>query len=267
MTSTDDQTSGGSDDGPTALDRFLATLGGPAVDAWRTTRGILRTLRLTIYYALRGKRRWSAVFEQLFEIGNRSLFFIIVTLGVMGMILVLQAGYQANRVTGDLTMLGPLFLQLLLREFAPTITAMMVATRAGTGMAAQIGSMVVTEQVDALRMSAAQPIDYLVVPRTIASVGAVFALTVFGGAVSFGSGMVTANLKFGVSYYTFANTILIAPFDLVIGTVKALAYGVAIPVAACHAGLTVFGGSEGVGRATTRAVVHASLAVVIVDFF
>ncbi|MFB6375677.1 MAG: MlaE family ABC transporter permease, partial [Bradymonadaceae bacterium] len=82
---------------------------------------------------------------------------------------VFQAGYQANQITGDLSLVGPVFLQLLLREFGPTITAMMIATRVGTGMAAHIGSMVVTEQVDALRMSSAPPIDYLVVPRFLAS--------------------------------------------------------------------------------------------------
>jgi phospholipid/cholesterol/gamma-HCH transport system permease protein len=251
---------------PTGVSRWLAAVGEPVVEVAAIVRGVFRVFGLTIYYLIYGERRWRAVLEQMYEIGNRSLIFIAVTLGFLGMILVFQAGYQANRITGDLTLLGPLFLQLLLREFAPTITAMMLATRVGTGMAAHIGSMVVTEQVDALRMSAAQPVDYLVVPRFLASIVMTTTLTVFGGLVSYAAGAVTAHSAFGVSFYTFVDASMTGWFDLIIGLVKSLAYGLAIPITACHAGLTVFGGSAGVGRATTRAVVHSSMAVVILDF-
>lgn len=251
---------------PPWFTRVLAWLGAPVVDVYQTVREILHLFAMTIYYAVYGRRRWRAVLENMYEIGNRSLLFIAVTLGFMGAILVYQAGFQANRITGDLRLVGPLFLQLLLREFGPTITAMMVATRVGTGMAAHIGSMVVTEQVDALRMSAAPPVEYLVVPRVIASTVMVTVLTVFACVVSFAAGAVTANVAFGLNYYTFIDVGMIGWFDPIIGLVKALAYGVVIPIAACQAGLDVFGGSAGVGRATTRAVVNSSLAVVILDF-
>lgn len=248
------------------LERFLASFGEPVVETARQIREIGELFVLTLYYMLRGKQRWSEVWHQAYEIGNRSLVFIAFTLGFLGMILIYQSGYQAMKITGDLQLLGGLFLQLLLREFAPTITAMMIATRVATGMAAEIGSMVVTEQVDALKMTAAQPIDYLVVPRFMAAVVMMVCLTIFAVVVSYLAGAITAYSSFGVNFRTFFDLGFITAFDVIIGLTKSVAYGMAIPIIACHSGLVVFGGSEGVGRATTQAVVNASLAVVILDF-
>lgn len=245
---------------------LLASFGAPFLEIGRTVLGIAEVFRLTLYYLVRGRKRWSAILEQMHDVGNRSVIFITVTLGFLGMILIYQAGNQALRITGDLQMLGGLFLQLLLREFAPTIAAMMIATRVATGMAAQIGSMVVTEQVDALQMCAAQPVDYLVVPRFIATTIMMVILTIYAAFVSYIAGAITAYLSFGLNVRTFIDLSFIGWFDINIGLAKALAYGMAIPIIACHAGLNVFGGSEGVGRATTQAVVNASLAVVILDF-
>ena len=251
---------------PTTFRGFLAALGRPFLEVGDTVRGIFKVFGLTLYYLVRGRTRWRAIFEQLYEVGNRSVIFIAVTLGFLGMILIYQSGYQAQQITGDLQMLGGLFLQLLLREFAPTITAMMLATRVATGMAAQIGSMVVTEQVDALEMSAAQPIDYLVVPRFIATTIMTVVLSIFAVLVAYAAGAITAQLSFGLNVRTFVDMSFIGWFDVWMGLTKAVAYGMAIPIIACHAGLNVFGGSAGVGRATTSAVVNASLAVVILDF-
>lgn len=251
---------------PTNFHEFLGAIGAPFIGVGHTIKGIFGVFGLTLYYMVKGRTRWKAIFEQLHEVGNRSIVFITVTLGFLGMILIYQAGFQAQQITGDLQMLGGLFLQLLLREFAPTITAMMIATRVATGMAAQIGSMVVTEQVDALRMSAAQPIDYLVVPRFIATTIMMVVLTIFAVLVAYSAGALTAHVSFGLNVRTFIDMSFIGWFDVILGLSKALAYGMAIPIIACHAGLNVFGGSEGVGRATTTAVVNASLAVVILDF-
>ncbi|AWV89159.1 MlaE family ABC transporter permease [Bradymonas sediminis] len=254
---------------PGFVHNMLAGIGAPILELYGTLRDMVRILGLTIYYIINGKggpRRRNDIISQMYEIGNRSIVFIAVTLGFLGMILIFQAGFQANRITGDLSLLGALFLQLLLREFAPTITAMMLATRVGTGMAAQLGSMVVTEQVDALRMSGAQPVDYLVVPRFIAALIMMVVLTVFAIIVSFIAGAITANAFYGVNPRTFVDFGMLTWFDLWIGMAKAIAYGIAVPITACQAGLSVVGGSEGVGLATTKAVVNASLAVIVLDF-
>src|SRR5690554_1502704 len=251
---------------PSNFREFLAALGEPLLYLTRTFKELVEMFGLTLYYMVRAPTRWKSIFEQLHEVGNRSVVFVAVTLGFLGMILIYQAGYQAEQITGDLQLLGKLFLQLLLREFAPTITAMMLATRVGTGMAAQLGSMVVTEQVDALRISGAQPVDYLVVPRFVATLIMMFVLTVFAIIVSFIAGAITANAFYGVNPRTFVDFRMLTWFDLWIGLAKAVAYGIAVPITACQAGLSVVGGSEGVGLATTNAVVNASLAVIVLDF-
>jgi phospholipid/cholesterol/gamma-HCH transport system permease protein len=127
--------------------------------------------------------------------------------------------------------------------------------------------MVVTEQVDALRMCAADPIEYLVVPRFLASMLMTFCLLLFGGTVAFLAGMITANVVFEVNYATFANFQLVDVGDVSVGFAKCIAYGAAIPIVSARAGLTTFGGSEGVGWATTSAVVNSSLTVIVLNFF
>ena len=246
--------------------RRIAQLGVLFVPIVTQVTDILRVGSLAFYYAFKKPIRWREVVQQSFFIGNRSLAFVMIVLGFLGMILIFQSGFQAKRIVGDLQGMGALYLQLLFREFAPTVTALMLATRVGTGIAAEIGSMVVTEQVDALRMNNAEPIQYLVVPRLIASVVMTFVLSCVALCVAFGTGMFVANTVFEVNVATFYNTSLLEWGDLIIFSLKALAYGITIPIIASQAGLSAFGGSEGVGTATTMAVVNASLAVTILDF-
>jgi phospholipid/cholesterol/gamma-HCH transport system permease protein len=212
-------------------------------------------------------REPGAILHQMYELGNRSLVFLCVVMGFIGMILVYQAGLQTLRVVPDLTMLGATFLEILVRDLAASICALMLATRVGAGIAAEIGSMVVTEQVDALRMSAADPIDYLIKPRFLASLMMTGILVVVAGCVAFSTGMLTGYVFFDINPRTFANVKLVDFGDLSVGLAKCIAYGAAIPIVSGHCGLSTFGGSEGVGWATTRAVVNSSLAVIILNFF
>ncbi len=238
---------------PGLVARTLGAVGEPLVFVASELLAIFRVLGLTLFYTVFRRIRWDEVMRQAFEIGNR-------------MILIYQSGYQAERIVGDLQLLGALYLQMLFREFAPTITALMLATRVGTGIAAEIGSMVVTEQVDALRMNNADPVQYLVVPRFIAAVVMTLVLSIVALVVAFFSGMAVANAVFEVNPATFYNTIFIEWGDLVIFLMKSIAYGIAVPVIAAEAGMSAFGGSEGVGWATTKSVVNASLAVTFLDF-
>jgi phospholipid/cholesterol/gamma-HCH transport system permease protein len=249
------------------VDRFLSTLGAGPIELWREVRALLAMLLTTLRLCVTGKKDRRAIFEQCFQVGNRSVFFISVTMGFIGMILVFQAAMQALRIVPDLTMLGATFAEILVRDLAASIGAMMLATRVGAGIAAELGSMVVTDQVDAMRMCAADPIEYLVVPRFIASVIMTFALLIWAAFVAFVAGMITANVVFEVNFSTFANFMLVDAGDVTVGLVKCLAYGAAIPIVSARAGLTTFGGSEGVGWATTSAVVNSSLAVIVLNFF
>ncbi|UJR80324.1 MlaE family ABC transporter permease [Sandaracinus amylolyticus] len=244
----------------------LETMGAPVLHLVREIRDLFAMLARTVVLSIRGRRDRRTIVEQAYQMGNRSVFFVSVTMGFIGTIMVFQAGLQALKIVPELSMLGATFAELLVRDLAASIGAMMLATRVGAGIAAEIGSMVVTEQVDAMRMCAADPIEYLVVPRFLASVLMTFCLLIWAAVVAFGAGMVTANVVFEVNYATFANFSMVDAGDVIVGLTKMLAYGAAIPIVSARCGLTTFGGSEGVGWATTNAVVQSSLAVIVLNF-
>jgi phospholipid/cholesterol/gamma-HCH transport system permease protein len=246
---------------------FVFQLGAAALDGLRMARELYSVFVRTLYFMAYGRKEKGAFVQQIYEQGNNSVFFLTVFMGFFGMILVFQAGEQSKRIIPDLSLLGAQYLQLLVRDFAASIGALMLATRVGAGIAAEIGSMVVTEQVDALRMCAADPIEYLVVPRFKAGIVATTAVIIWSCLIAWLSGLLTAWSFFGVLPRTFANVSMVGVGDLVVGLTKCVAYGAAIPIVSSHSGLSTFGGSEGVGWATTRAVVNSSLAVIILNFF
>ncbi len=244
---------------------MLESVGATGIALFRTARELYSVFVRTLYYSWFGRREPGAILAQMYEIGNKSLFFLTVVMGFIGMILVYQAGIQTMRVLPDLTMLGATFIELLVRDLAASIGSLMLATRVGAGIAAEIGSMVVTEQVDALKMSAADPIDYLVKPRFIASIIMTTALIIWSAGVACLAGLLTGWAMFDLSPRTFFNLSMVNVGDLTVGLSKCLAYGAAIPIVSAHSGLSTFGGSEGVGWATTRAVVNSSLAVIMLN--
>jgi phospholipid/cholesterol/gamma-HCH transport system permease protein len=243
----------------------VGALGARAIELVRAGFELYSVFVRTLYYCFRGRWEKGAMLVQMYEIGNRSVFFLSVVMGFIGMILVLQAGIQTKRVLPELSLLGANYLELLVRDLAASIGSLMLATRVGAGIAAEIGSMVVTEQIDALRMCAADPIDYLIKPRFLASIVMTTVLGVWSAGVAIGTGMLTAYVMFDIRPGTFMNMSLVNAGDLTLGLTKCVAYGAAIPVVSGHSGLSTYGGSEGVGWATTRAVVNSSLAVIVLD--
>ena len=220
----------------------------------------------TIAGIIRGGRPRGEVFRQLYSIGNRSVIFIVVTLGFIGMVMTYEACLQLSRVTGDYSQVGNQFIRLIVSDFGPTLTGLMLATRVGAGIAAEIGSMKVTEQVDALRMSGVLPIDYLIAPRFIASLIMTLMLSTLGAVVMYAAGGLTAQYSFGVNPALYFDLQLLQFHHFGMFVVKALAYGAAIPVVAGFCGLRARGSSEGVGWATTAAVIGSSFAVIVLDF-
>jgi phospholipid/cholesterol/gamma-HCH transport system permease protein len=252
----------------------IETFGGSVVNASRAFVELWMVYVSTVAGIIRGlsRRRGGRgrpkgeLARQLFSIGNRSLVFIVVTLGFIGMVMTYEACMQLSRVTGDYSQIGSQFLRLIVSDFGPTLTALMLATRVGAGIAAEIGSMKVTEQIDALRMSGVLPIDYLIVPRFLACIIMTLMLSTIGGLVMYAAGGLTAHYSFGVNLNLFFDFGLLRFRHLVLMVVKALAYGAAIPVVAGFCGLRARGSSEGVGWATTAAVIGSSFAVIILDF-
>ena len=253
-------------DAPPAGERgFVAELGAAVIEAFGQARDLYSVFVRTLYFSVRGKPEKGSLLEQVYLQGNQSVFFLTVFMGFFGMISVYQSATQALRIIPDLNLLGAMYLQLLVRDLAASIGALMLATRVGAGIAAEIGSMVVTEQVDALRMCAADPVEFLVVPRFLGGIIATTAVLIWAAMIAWVAGMLTAWSFFGVLPRTFANTSMVGAGDLIIGLTKCLAYGAAIPIVSAQSGLSTFGGSEGVGWATTRAVVNSSLAVIVLN--
>jgi phospholipid/cholesterol/gamma-HCH transport system permease protein len=244
----------------------IERVGAGVLGGVRAGRDLRRVLLRTIAATARGRRVPGEVVKQMDQVGNRSLLFVAVTLGFIGMVLVFQTCLQVNRVTGDLSQVGAEFVKILVHEFGPTLTAMMLATRVGAGIAAEVGSMVVTEQVDALRMCGVDPIEYLIVPRFIACLVMMAVLTVFGIVVALGLGALTAYTSFHVNPRIFFDWDRVVAGDVLVGLTKCVAYGAAIPVVSGYCGLHARGGSEGVGWATTSAVIGSSFTVIVLDF-
>ena len=206
-----------------------------------------------------------AAFKEAYELANKSAFFVAVVMGCVGVIMTVQSAEQSLRMIGDLALIGPTFLQLLVRELAPSIVALTVAARYGAGAAAQIGTMQITEQIDALRMAGAEPVRVLVMPRFVGGIVGMPVLVVSMGALSFVAGAVAAHTGFGVSYPAFFNARMLEVSDIVVGVAKAVAFGGAVPLVACASGFAARGGAPGVGKATTTAVIGGSLAVLFLD--
>jgi phospholipid/cholesterol/gamma-HCH transport system permease protein len=248
--------------GETVLDTVRA-----GIDLWMvlvsTVSGIVRGLSRR--RGGRGRPKGEIV-RQMHSIGNRSLIFIIVTLGFIGMVMTYQACLQLSKVTGDFSQVGPQFIRLIISDFGPTLCGLMLATRVGAGIAAEIGSMKVTEQIDALRMSGVLPIDYLIVPRFIASIVMTLALATVGSMIMYAAGGVTADFSYGVNPNAYYDLSQLQPRHFGMFVIKAVAYGAAIPIVAGFCGLRARGSSEGVGWATTAAVIGSSFAVIVLDF-
>jgi phospholipid/cholesterol/gamma-HCH transport system permease protein len=246
-----------------AVTRGLASIGRAPLQAFRELQGIARLAARVFYWLRHGHIHRDLVVEQMWIMGNKSVFYMTVTMGVIGIILIYQGGLQAQRVVPDTSMIGATYLKFLIRDLAPSIGGLPLAMRIGAGIAAELGSMVVTEQVDAMRMCAADPVDYLVVPRFIASTVMTTAVIIWSAFVMTLSGMLTANLVFDVNFHTFMNTTLLNHGDWVVGLIKAMTYGATIALVSSHRGLATFGGSAGVGWATTSAVVYSCFGLIV----
>ncbi|MBM4372025.1 MAG: ABC transporter permease, partial [Deltaproteobacteria bacterium] len=158
----------------------------------------LKLLFETLWSTLRRGIRVRSLLEQVSDQGVGSLFFVAVTLGLMGIIGVYQTAEQMKKVLPEYSLLGAASIQLLVREFAPIIAGLMVATKVGTGLAAEVGSMVVTDQVDAMRLCGADPVAELVVPRVWGTVISMIGLASLGGVVALAAGMWIAWVGFEV---------------------------------------------------------------------
>jgi phospholipid/cholesterol/gamma-HCH transport system permease protein len=219
--------------------------------------------------------RWAAVppfkvrqaLQRVWFVGFRSMSVILLTGAFAGMVLGLQGMLMLQRV-GSEAFVGPLVAIALVRELGPVLAALMVTGRAGSALAAEIGVMRITEQIDALTVMALNPMRYLVVPTLVAGVIALPLLAWVFDVVGIYGGYLVAVKLFGMSSGTYFGQIraFLDTGDIWVGFWKAIVFGLVITWVACYKGFHVGHGAEGVGRATTEAVVLASVLILVLDY-
>ncbi len=214
-----------------------------------------------------GQFRWQQFMKQIVEIGFRSQIVVIITGAFTGSVLTAQALFQMEQFRME-TMGGALVGVGMLRELGPTITGLMLSGRVGAAMAAEIGTMKVTEQVDALRSMDVHPVDYLVTPRFLAMLVSIPLL--IAESVGFGilSSIFIGTEVFGVpyGYWNFHLVARTEMIDITIAMIKGGAFGMLIVLISCHQGLKAKNGAVGVGIGTTNAMVYSSLAILMANF-
>ena len=205
--------------------------------------------------------------EQFETIGVGSLTVVLLTGMFTGMVLALQSGFTLDQF-GARSMVGRLVSASMVKELGPVLTGLMVAGRVGSGIAAELGSMMVTDQIAALRALGTDPIRKLVVPRILAGIVMVPLLTVIAGGVGMVGGWIVATSLLRVASSVYWNAVVQGLYlqDIWMGLIKPFFLGFTIVSIGCHVGLRTSGGTQGVGRATTNAVVASSVAVIAVDF-
>lgn len=207
------------------------------------------------------------IIEQLDVIGIGSLTVVVLTGLFTGMVLALQSGLTLDQF-GARSVVGRLVSASMVKELGPALTALMVTGRVGSSIAAELGSMVVTEQIAALRALGTDPVRKLVLPRVVAGTLMLPVLTIISDAVGIVGGMVISVTQLKVAATIYWSNVVEGLYmdDLWMGLIKPVVLGFALVTIACHVGLRAHGGTQGVGRATTNAVVGASVVVLALDF-
>jgi phospholipid/cholesterol/gamma-HCH transport system permease protein len=220
-----------------------------------------------IWVSIRRPPQLSLIRDQLYEVGVLSLPVVAITGFSTGMVLAAQSFFQLSD-KGLVSATGLMVAKAMLVELGPVLTAFMVTGRVGAAMCAELGTMRVTEQIDALRSMAVDPLRYLVAPRFIAGTLMLPLLTVFSSVMGIMGGYMIA-----VDYYGMASNVFLDPlpihittFDFISGIVKAFAFGMIIVTISCYRGLRTQGGAAGVGRATTNSVVICYSVILISNF-
>lgn len=239
-----------------ALMRTVTDLGGLAMLTWQVLR-----------WAVRPPYRVNNLFSQLDFVGVGSIFIVCLTGMFSGMVFAHQSARAFEMFNAE-SMVGPTVALTITRELSPVFTALMVTMRACSAICTELGTMRVTEQVDALETMAVNPVQYLLVPRVLAGLVMVPMLALLFDAAGLWGGYFVAVFVKGVSAGTFLSRTQqwLDPEDLFEGLIKGAVFGLTITVIACYRGYNASGGAKGVGQATTQAMVQSALSIFILDY-
>ncbi len=253
--------------------RFLAALGAPVISllnyigalAWLFWDSVIWVLRAMFLQRVRfGKRAFD---NQLIRLGIRAIAIIMLVSGCIGLILGLQMAPPLADF-GQTEKVANIIGVAVLRELGPLISAIVLTGFAGASIAAEIGTMVVGEEIEAMHSMALNPVRFLVVPRVLATIIALVILAVIGDVVAIAAGFFMGVMVLDIEPFVYISNTFeqIKLSDFLTGCVKAAIFGMLIALIACHNGLRVHGGAAGVGRATTDTVVHSIVSIIFADF-
>ncbi len=208
------------------------------------------------------------VVREMELMGVHSLGVALTAAVFTGMVFALQSAANMARFGAE-TYVGPVTALAILRELGPVLTAILVGGKVASGITAELGSMKVTEQIDALRSLGVNYVKRLIVPRMLAALVVFPLLTVLADAVGVAGGLLIMSLERGADLWATWNvtTYWVLPRDFLMGVVKSLVFGLLVTLIGCYNGLATRGGTEGLGRATTATVVHVTMGVIVSDFF
>lgn len=248
------------------MKEFVENFGQGALNTVRYAGGTFLLFFRTLFWVAVPPFRARQIFDQMVKIGVKSLPISTLTSFFIGVVIALQSAYQMQKVNADM-FIPSLVAISLTREIGPVLTALVVAGRVGASIAAELGSMRVTEQIDALETLATNPVKYLVAPRFIALFTMLPMLTVYADCVGMFGGYLVSVYKLGLSHslylkMTFEPLVL---KDIFTGLFKTLVFATIICIVSCYEGMNVEGGAEGVGAATTRAVVTSFIMIIASD--
>lgn len=247
---------------------MVTALGASLIHFTRQMTEFLSLVAETLKEVPRRPYRPSEFFKQLYFVANQSVPIIVFCVCFAAMVTILESSFHMKIVIQNDSMVPGFAAMLILRELAVVVTALLMTSRVGAGLAAEVGTMKITEQIDALQMLGIRPVQFLVVPRLLACVIGMVILTIIANVTCLIAAMWISDVYLGFAPGTFITSMnrFVGLFDFVGAMIKGACFGFIIPLVSCYYGFNCEKGAEGVGQATTKSVVASSVAILVVDF-
>lgn len=248
---------------------MVETLGSRILVALNFVGGFVDLFTKTLANSLVPPLRVKDILKQTYFVANQSLFIIIFCVCFAAAVTIIEASYHMKLIIQNDSMVPGFAAILILRELGAVVSCLLLTSRVGAGMAAEVGSMKITEQIEAYQMLGMNPIRYIVVPRFIACLVGGLLLSIIANVICLYCAMIVSTIKLGHTTGSFmtAVNVFVDFKDLIFAAIKGMCFGAVIPLFSCYYGFRCTEGAEGVGLATTNSVVATSVTILILDFF
>lgn len=247
---------------------MITTIGHFLLISTEGLREFLKLLKETLYCLFTPPFRWKETLQQIYFVANGSLVIVSFCVAFAAVVTILESSFHMKLVIQNDSMVPGFASMLILRELGAVVSALLLTSRVGAGIAAEVGSMTITEQIEALRMLGIDPTRFIVVPRLVACILGAAILTIIANIICLYCAALVCDTYLGFTFALFktAMTRFVGFSDLMLASVKGAIFGSVIPLISCFFGFRCKSGAEGVGLATTQSVVASSVAIIFLDF-